>query len=139
MKYSPLTLLSILLPLAFFSCKPDKDDPELVSGTGGQLTLVAKPQHHGSAILNKANYPDSAFIKFNTQNFPGTDPAGYDLILAGETAGEDHVHIENLKPGKMYIYMAGWDSTINARVTGGIPVNTTQTSGELVVVVPVTE
>ena len=135
-----ISFLLALMAISFNSCKPDKDeDPELISGLGGNLTLVARPEHHGDPILNKINYADTAYIKFNTQNFPGTDPALYDHIVAGETVGENHVHIEGIKPGKFFIYMAGWDTTINERVTGGIPVNTTQASGELELVVPVTE
>lgn len=133
-------LLMGLISISLTSCKRDKDeDPALISGLGGNLTIVAKPQHHGDPILNKDAYPDTAYIKFNTLDFPGTNPSSYDTFFAGETTGEDHVHIEGIKPGKMYIYMAGWDTTINQRVVGGVPVNTKQSIGELIVVVPVTE
>jgi len=135
-----LFLTMALVAISFNSCKDKDDDPvELVSGPGGNLTLVAKPQHHGQPILNMASYPDSAMVKFNTQNFPGDNPALYDAIYIGANPGEDFVRIAGIKPGKMYIFMAGWDSTINQRVTGGIPFNTSQAAGELVVVVPVTE
>ncbi|MBS1658176.1 MAG: hypothetical protein K1X63_15860 [Chitinophagales bacterium] len=129
-----LLLLSALF-LVSMSCNKKED---CVAGTGGEVTIAAFPQHHGKAIYNQANYLDSAFIKFNTQDFPGTDPSKYDLIVAGEE-GEDHVHIEGLKCGDYYIYMSGWDTSINQRVTGGIPYSFSQTSGEIDLNVPVTE
>jgi len=108
------------------------------AGTGGNTTIVAKPEHHGDPIISKIGWVDSAFVKFNTNDSPGSAPSAYDLVVAGEE-GEDHVHIENMKPGKYYIYMTGFDSTIVQRVSGGIPITITQTSGEVDVVVPVVE
>lgn len=134
-------LIMGFISVSFTSCKPDDDDPEpeLIAGFGGNLTIVAKPEHHGDPIINTAGHPDSAMIKFNTQDLPGgTDPWLFDTVLVGEE-GEDHVHIEGLKPGKMYIYMTGWDTTINQRVAGGGKINTTQTTGELTVTIAVTE
>lgn len=140
MKNKKVISLLILLSVSFTACKDkDEDEPELVSGTGGELTIVAKPQHHGDPILNQLGYMDSAFVKFNTQNFPGADPLLYDAIFVGEDVGEDHVHLDSIKPGKMFIFMTGWDTTINQRVFGGIPINTSQKTGELDVVVPVVE
>jgi hypothetical protein len=107
-------------------------------GTGGNTTIVAKPQHHGVPIVSKIGWVDSAFIKFNAQESPGSNPANYDLVLAGEE-GEDHVHIENMKPGKYYIFMTGFDSTITQRVSGGLPVIITATSGEVDQAIPVSE
>ena len=107
-------------------------------GTGGNTTIVVKPQHHGVAIISKVGYVDSAFVKFNATNSPGTSASSYDLVIAGEE-GEDHVHIPNLRPGKYYIMMTGFDSTIVQRVSGGIPYTLTQTSGEVDLAVPVTE
>ena len=107
-------------------------------GTGGSTTIVAKPEHHGVPIVSKIGWVDSAYVKFNTEDSPGSTPAAYDLVLAGEE-GEDHVHIENMKPGKYYIYMTGFDSTIVKRVSGGIPVTITQSSGEVDVAIPVSE
>jgi hypothetical protein len=108
------------------------------AGTGGNTMMVAFPQHHGVPIISKTVYVDSAYIKFNTQNYPGNTAASYDLVLPGNV-GENHVHIPNMKPGKYYIFMTGYDSTINQRVTGGIPYTLTQTSGEVDFNVPVTE
>ena len=133
---------SAFLIISFFfllmmnsSCK--KED-ECVAGTGGAVTIAAFPQHHEKPIVSQDNYLDSAYIKFNAQEFPGTHASDYDLVIAGE-AGEDHVHIPNLKCGDYYIYMTGFDTSINMRVTGGIPYSFTETSGEKDVLVPVTE
>jgi hypothetical protein len=117
----------------------EEDDGSCVyGGLGGAVTVVAKPEHHGDPIVSDSSYLDSAFVKFNAQNSPGNNPSNYDLQIAGEE-GEDHVHIEGLRPGKYYFYMTGWDNSINKRVFGGIPIIITQTSGEITVVVPVSE
>jgi len=117
----------------------EKDDGSCTyGGTGGNTTIVAKPQHHGVPIISKIGYVDTAYVKFNAVNSPGTNPSAYDLVIAGEE-GEDHVHIPNMKTGKYYIYMTGFDSTIVQRVSGGIPVTITQSSGEVDVEVPVSE
>lgn len=116
----------------------DDDGSCEYAGTGGNTTIVAKPEHHGTPIVSKIGWVDSAYVKFNTQDSPGSNPANYDLVLAGEE-GEDHVHITGMKPGKYYIYMTGFDSTIVQRVAGGIPVTITQTSGEVDQVIPVSE
>lgn len=134
------TILSIALILSvsslfLVSCK---DDNNCKAGTGGNVTIAAFPQHHGVAINNQGNYPDTAYIKFNTQEFPGTNPASYDMIAVGDS-GENHVHIEGLKCGDYYIWMAGLDTTINQRVTGGLPYSFSQESGEIDLTVPVTE
>jgi len=122
-----------------YDANAESDDGSCAyGGTGGNTTIVAKPQHHGVPIISKIGYVDSAFVKFNAVNSPGTNPSNYDLVLAGEE-GEDHVHIEGLKPGKYYIYMTGFDSTIVQRVSGGIPVTLTQSSGEVDMEIPVSE
>lgn len=126
-----VSILFILLTVS--SCKKCKD-----AGQGGEVTLVAKPQHHGFSILNKASYLDTVYLKFNTKDSPGADLAGYDTYFVGE-AGEDHVHLEGLKCGDYYIYAVGYDTTINERVKGGIPYSFSETSGEIDLNIPVTE
>jgi hypothetical protein len=37
-------------------------------------------------------------------------------------AGEDHVHCEGLHAGTYFLYVTGFDSSINSRVTGGMSV-----------------
>lgn len=64
--------------------------------------------------------------------------ADYDLVVAGE-AREDHIHLENLKCGDYFIFMTGWDTSSNERVSGGIPYSISETSGEIDLEIPVTE
>jgi hypothetical protein len=134
------TILSIAILLGavstlLVSCK---DENNCKAGTGGNVTIVAFPQHHGKTIYNQGNYPDTAYVKFNTQESPGLSPTDYDMIAVGDS-GEDHVHIEGLKCGDYYIYMVGMDTTINERVKGGIPYSFSQESGEIDLTIPVSE
>ncbi len=123
-----------------FNADAEEDDGScLVAGLGGKTTIVAFPQHHGKHIFNYANYRDTAYVKFNAEDFPGASPSLYDATFIGDDVGEDHVHLEGLKPGKYYIYMVGLDTSINQRVTGGIPYILTVASGEVDLNVPVTE
>jgi hypothetical protein len=151
-------IFALVLGVLFVSCNDDDEkggctdpisinyDPDaeenngscLYAGAGGSTTLVLFPEHHGAPIVSSAAYPDSAFIKFNSQTYPGPDPSLYDLVISGEE-NESHVHADDLKRGKYYVFMTGWDTTINERVTGGIPVIVTQENGEVDIEVPVTE
>ena len=109
-------------------------------GLDGDATLVLKPAHHGSSISSTAAYQDSAFIKFNVKDAPADPTHDYDAVIVGEI-GEDHVHVPNVKWGDYFVYCTGWDTTINARVTGGIyvKVKRSERKNEIVVDVPVTE
>jgi len=129
-------LLFIFASVALLSgCE---EDDKCTAGTGGNLTLVVRPQHHGTTIPNQDAYRDTIMIKFNTQEFPGANPSSYDLVVVGDS-GEDHVHVEGLTCGDYYIYAVGLDTAIMAQVFGGMPYSTDQTSGELNVNVPVKE
>jgi len=127
----------IILLIFFTSCKDECKE----AGTGGNITIVAYPKHHDANIISEGlpGYPDSAWIKFNTRDFPGTDPSDYDLILVADS-GEDHVHIEGLKCGDYFIYMTGWHTDTNERVTGGIPYSIPENGpAEIILNIPVTE
>jgi hypothetical protein len=125
---------------ANYDSSAEKDDGSCqLAGSGGNTTVVAFPQHHGMPIINHLNYRDTAYVKFSAISFPGTDPSLYDLTFVGDDVGENHVHLEGLKPGKYYIYMVGLDTTISQRVSGGIPYTLTQSTGEVDLNVPVTE
>lgn len=135
----------MLSTVTFSACHDDDESPTCVAGTGGNVTLVLFPKHHGKAITNKPTYPDTAYIKFNTLESPVIDtinhiPTSYDAIFVGD-AGHDHIHCEGLKCGKYYIWVTGFDtsSTVQAKVFGGFSRNVTEESGEIDIDVAVTE
>ena len=122
-----------------YDADAEKDDGTCeYAGLGGNASIVAFPQHHGMPIFGSSAYPDSAYVKFNAIESPGTNTSVYDAVFAGDSA-EDHVHLPGLKRGKYYILMSGWDSTIQRRVSGGVPYVLSQTSGEVDLIVPVVE
>lgn len=135
MKNKNLIVFILLIPFMVTSC--GKDD-NCKAGKGGNLTIMAYPEHHGKTIYNQPAYADTVFVKYDSQSLPGLTPSDYDTYFKGET-GEDHVHMSGLSCGKYYFYAVGWDSSINQRVTGGIPYSTDETSGEIKIKIPVTE
>ena len=138
------TLLKILFFISVVamsaSCSKDIDIPNTIcnAGTGGTHTLILKPEHHGDPIPGLPGYPDSAFIKFNSNEFPGDNPALYDLVVVGEV-GLSEVVISNMKCGKYFLFMTGKDESIAERVKGGIPFSVPQEPGVYTIKVPVTE
>ncbi|MFM8432459.1 MAG: hypothetical protein ACKOA1_06665 [Bacteroidota bacterium] len=130
-----LSLLMLGSFVIFYSCQDDENT--CIGGSGGQLTIVAKLKHHGEVIANLTGQPDTVWIKYNVQEWSNA-PLGADARIIGEE-GEDHIHLEGLKCGKYYLYGSGFDTTYQMVVRGGIPLNTSQTSGELLLDIPVTE
>ena len=131
-----LASMATIIAVSCSSCKND-DQTTCVGGSGGNLTIVAKIAHHGMVIPNDSLQPDTVWVKYNTQEWSNA-PSGYNLRVIGE-AGEDHVHLPNLKCGKYYLYGSGFDTSIQQVVKGGIPISTDQSSGELLTTIPVTE
>lgn len=109
-------------------------------GLGGNTTLVATLKHHDHVISNQPNYPDTVFVKFNAKESAGENASDYDTYFIGE-AGEDHVHVEGLKPGDYFLFGVGIDSSVNQRVKGGVAVKIKHKDkdSEINVNVPVTE
>jgi len=144
-------LLSIVSLIVFSSCKKkikgctdsdsisfeadaEEDDGSCsYAGSGGNITLFAFPKHHG-----KDTRPYRAYLKFNTQDAPGSNLALYDLTIAADTM-QNFIKIDNLKAGKYYIYLTGFDTAINQGVFGGIPLSLNPSSGQLNLDVPVVE
>ena len=104
--------LFCLLTLSVFSCAKE--------GLGGESTLVIFLQHHGRAIKSHIGYPDTVFVKYGTQDFPGTQASDFSKYFIGVT-DEDSIIIKGLKWGNYYLYGAGMDSLGPYRVTGGMP------------------
>lgn len=126
--------------IQFTSCKNDPEEPQptCIAGKGGNVKLILQPEHHGEPIPSTNTYLDSAFIKYNTSNFPGDNPALYDLVVVG-TNGSVEVTVDSMKCGPYFIFMSGFDASIAERVKGGIPVTFDQQSGTKTIKIPVTE
>ncbi len=114
--------------LAFCSCTK--------AGLGGEASITAFPKHHEQPIPGCYVY-----IKYDAKEFPGTDISIYDdFQIAEEEPGQDpHVHFGELENGEYYLYGVGFDSSINAEVTGGIPIEIKEERSETDIVLPVTE
>jgi hypothetical protein len=109
------SFLVLILTLTFFSCNKS-------AGLGGSATLTVYGAHHANTIINHVGYPDTVFLKYNVDEFPGTKPSDYDSYFIG-TPPEEFVKIEGLKKGKYFVYMVGRDTAwgpTGARVTGGV-------------------
>jgi hypothetical protein len=126
--------------LSSAGCKKDSDVPDryCVAGNEGNITVRLQPEHHGEPIPGLPNYVDSAFIKFNTDEYPGGLPSDYDLIVTG-VAGSSEVVVPNLSCGSYFIFMTGFDVSIAERVKGGIPVYLEYDEPEKTLKIPVTE
>jgi hypothetical protein len=100
-------IISAFLFMAF-ACKKNN--------TGGGAEIVAFPQYNGKDVFGAI-----AYVKFGTTSAP-SDPIGSaNLKIIGET-GEKHIHIENLRYGKYYVYTVGYDSASRQTVKGGLGV-----------------
>jgi hypothetical protein len=125
--------VGVIVLTTLLSTQSCKKEDKCTAGTGGSLTIVAFPQHHGAEVR-----PYAAYLKFNTPEYPGANASDYDLQIQADTT-ENHIELENLKCGNYYIYMVGYDTAISDSVFGGIPFSTEQTSGEVNLNVPVVE
>lgn len=125
-----LVLCTILIVSS--SCKKEPEKVTCIGGSGGSVTIVAYPKHHGKAVR-----PYTASVKFNTKESPGT--ANYDMTKTADTT-EDHIELTGLKCGDYYIYVTGYDTSIKEKVKGGIPYTLSESaSGEVAVDIPITE
>ena len=121
-------LLVCFCIVAFCSCTKE--------GMGGKVNIIAYPKHHSKPIPNSMVY-----IKYGTIDFPGSNVSMYDDSLKATTNSttDPSSKFESLNKGKYYLYSVGWDSAIAQVVSGGLPVEIKIKSGDLEVVIPVTE
>lgn len=129
-------ILSAFLAVSIFSCKKrEKCD----GGTDGEAIIKAFVKHHVLTIPNQVGYLDTIYLKFNTKESPGSNLSDYDTYFTGQV-GEDFVICNGLKCGDYYLLAAGYDSSINARVFGGIPFTIPSESKETFIIdMPVVE
>lgn len=128
MKKGSFILLGLFMTLILMSCKK-----RISSGFGGNAILTIRAFHHTLPI-------DSfmAFVKFNAQDAPADntyDTQGLSILNSDSTYS---VTIPGLKKGDYYLYVSGWDSTIQEVVKGGIPYKITEESS-INAIVAVTE
>jgi hypothetical protein len=122
--------------ISFYACK--KDHASLSGGSGGKVTVIAKTYHHTKPIKGT-----SVFVKYASDEFPGTDTTLYDAHYHAVTT-DDSVIVSGLTAGSYYFYGLGVDSAIAGfqngyNVKGGIPYTVSIDSGTLVITVPITE
>lgn len=95
MKKSYLVLL--LLIIAFTACKKNEEVTVV-----GNITLSVHVKHHTLPVSNAIVY-----IKYNTETFPGKDPALYNASRSCNTEGV--ANFTELFPGHYYLYAEGHD------------------------------
>lgn len=122
--------LVLFTTLVFISSCKKQEDPVCQAGSGGNVQIVAFAIHNGDTLINSEQHPDTAFVHYGSTTSPGTDPAAYDAFFVSE-AGEDHIHLTHLSCGKYYIYRTAFDTVTQTRYTGGMGVEVTKTSGEV--------
>lgn len=131
--YSLKISIFILIIGSCLGCEKKPQKPTCVGGTGGNITLVASPKHHGKLVR-----PYKAYVKFNSKDAPAS-LSDYDVNKTADTS-KDNIKVEGLKCGDYYIYLTGFDTGVNANVKGGIPYTLNETAtGEIDVDIPVTE
>ena len=144
MKQTLLLLSVLIIILCNTSCKKNEEEQVIikqdtcVAGTPGNLTIKVTLQHHEHTLVNLKNYRDTIYVKYNTQEYQGSDPAAYDTTYIGEYQ-DSFVRLTNLKCGKYYLFAVGMESTHFVRVYGGIPYSTELKEGEVNVTIPVAE
>ena len=99
-------IASILFMLNI-SCK--KND------TGGKAELHALIYKGNKALIGN----NIVYVKFNAKSSTSNPTENYNLKVNGET-DDNHVHIEDLRPGDYYLYAVSFDSSSMKYLSGGI-------------------
>ncbi|MDP2387494.1 MAG: hypothetical protein Q8M29_14045 [Bacteroidota bacterium] len=115
----------LLLAMVFTACKKNE--------LGGKSTIRGKIAHHSKAIANATVY-----IKFGTQDSPGTDVSKYDAKVTADISG--NYEFPGVYKGEYYLYAVGEDFAVPPpyQVVGGIPTRV-RYNETVVLDIPVTE
>lgn len=105
---SALALLAISGLALTTSCKKN--------GTGGKAEVHAMITSNGKPINHSTVY-----VKFGTHHAPSDPTTDFDMKAHGEET-DNHVHIEDLRPGEYYLYAVGTNTLTGKTVKGGASV-----------------
>ena len=102
------------------------------AGKGGKSTIEGLTKHHTRIIPFTTVY-----IKYNTQQLPGTDPSNFNDNVVSDSQG--NYKFSGLEKGNYFLFGIGFDSAISLPVRGGLPI-TIKKNGDVVNTdVPITE
>lgn len=104
MKPIRFSLLVLSALIVFTFCKKNE--------AGGKSSIHGQVKHHEKVISFSR-----VFIKYNAEEFPGTDTLNYDDKVSADAAGTFSF---NLYKGVYYLYGLGYDSGVPGKVTGGL-------------------
>lgn len=107
--YSALAA-GLLAAVLSVSCK--KND------TGGAAEVHAMIYHGNTPIIGTT----TLYVTFDASSQPANPTSDYDLKLMGE-ADDNHVHVEELRPGNYYFFASAYDSLAKKAVSGGAAVS----------------
>jgi len=108
-----------------------------VAGFGGDFQINATLKHHNKIVYSQSAYFDTIYVKFNSKNAPGDNLSSYDTFFTGNLSSEK-IMLTNLKCGDYYLLGAGYDTSVQNRVVGGLPI-TLGSSSVTDLTIPVTE
>lgn len=116
-------MLAVLVLMAV-SCKKN--------AIGGDSTIEGVTVHHSKVIANA-----SVFIKYDAEEFPGSDTTKYDSKVRADKDGNFSFKVYK---GKYYIFAFGYDYAIAApyHVVGGVPVKI-RDKEKVTITMPLTE
>lgn len=106
-KNTPLVIIFFTIVFSFQACK--KND------IGGKATIHAMIFHGTTPMVGTA----TLYVKFDATSAPANPTTDYDLKITGEP-DDNHVHVEELRPGNYYLYAVAFDSTASVAVKGGV-------------------
>ena len=127
MKKINLSIALVIILITLISCKKNN--------TGGEAVIVTYPQFNGKNVFGA-----TAYIKFGATSAPSDPVSNYNLKIVGEPK-EEHIHIEDMRYGKYYVYTVGYDSLTHQTVRGGmgIEIKWSDRKKEKDLIIPVTQ